>query len=213
MLKSRCLDIVLNRTGQRVDDQELRQQLDFEFEFIQRSVLEAADFQPWFLYKEANLEGVANQENLTLPANFLMEYDEDALKIDFGMGASPRYKRLRKENYERISSELTFAGEPNFYDMMGSLVKLAPIPDKAYVFKLRYFGRDVVPEAGQTNLWLTNAGQWVVGELGKVAAHIARDLAAGLLFTEVAKAGKVAVYTETVARQEAARDRMMGDAD
>ncbi|MGW8182209.1 MAG: phage adaptor protein [bacterium] len=181
--------------------------------------LQQAPELPWFLFVDTNVVGtnlstVASTETVALPSNFLRE-DEDHEYVLFVQDTDEDdpWVQLTKDDYSVIKARYTGTGQPTHYDILGSYLYLRKIPDAVYTLRLLYRKKDSVIAAGTTeNLWMTNVSDWILAETGKVVAETVVPMPSiAAAFGKEAMEAKVRVMNDTVARNEAARRRFMGD--
>lgn len=222
MTRDQAIAIILARCGRRQNDTFLQTQAVLEMALKQETTLEGADFKPWFLLSEYMhaLTG-ANEPRIPLPANFLEELEEGILWVQ-APGATTYTKLVRddldilEERY--IDSE---PGVPEAYAIAGKDAVLFPTPADAYPMKMRCYLREPTLDYAYgeatnadptTNEWLTHAADWLIGEVGAViAGQYIKDEPTAAKFAEEAMKGRARLYVAHVAREEANRQRSMGD--
>lgn len=222
MTRDEAIKIVLSRCGNRVKDTYLQQQCVQELALIQQTKLEGADFKPWFLLSEY-MHAVCGrlEARMPLPENFLEELEEGILWVR--APGQPKFEPLRRDDLD-ILEERFLDHEPSIpeqYAIVRNYAVLFPTPSQAYPMKVRCYLREPLltyaygDEANQTrktNLWLSEAPDWVIGELGKViAGQYLKDEATAAKFAEDAATARARLYVNCVAREEMNRQRDMGD--
>lgn len=192
-----------------------------EAEIVRETILEAADFYPWFLQSEdATLVTVASQEFLSKPTNFLgIDQENDWCSLAYNdttdTTADP-WIPIEVYDWNLVKAKYKDAviGPPEFAAYVNDLIYVRPIPDAVYTLRQRYYASDptIFPSDGTTNLWLTHATDWVIGEVGYVlASQYIRDAEVIKTFDALRASGKARVYKKHIALQEAAKSRSMGD--
>jgi hypothetical protein len=210
--------LLAGRLGQRTGLDTL---ILAELNAAQELKLEKAAFFPWFLFKdEQTLVTVPNQEYVALPVDFL-GFDEEVggLYYDDASGASDLWSPVAKDLYadfkERYREISVSSGEsaPAVFDIIGTRLYLRPIPTAQQTLRLLYAQKQLpIENAATTNLWLTHAHDWLLGEAGMMlAAFQTQNPELGSLFATMATAGKQRCSHETTARREAGRQAAMGE--
>lgn len=221
MKRNEAIRIILGRCGNRINNAFLRDATVREMALVQETVLERAHFRPWFLMSErlrANT-GVG-EARMPLPPRYLEEHEEGLLWIrELG---SKEWKKLERKDTDTLEMDYgnTDPRMPEAYDLTGKYFILYPTPDKTYELKIRcYQGQPTLPEAYDaagaedlTNLWLTHAADWVIGETGaRIAGSYIKDRETAQEFAQEADRAKQSLYVTHVAREENNRDRMLGE--
>ena len=128
-----------------------------EFRLVQRTVLEGAEFKPWFLLSEASTAPTSPGEaRVPLPHDFLREYDEGGLYLEM----SEATKELLKRDVAELKRAYKGAsdGEPSHYAVTGDYIRLFPTPAKSWRLRMMYYRRQPVCNEGEdTNDWLRHA--------------------------------------------------------
>jgi hypothetical protein len=234
MTRDEVIKVVLMRCGMRQNDKVLQEAAVMELTLQQQTKLERAHFKPWFLLSETETTVTfPSEERIPLPKNFLQEYEEGALSIrdydddkeDIEGYVPPPYRDLVKDDYDYLKVKFPpgdygrgYDYAPQAYAIVGTYITLHPAPQRTYMLKMKYykkaetFAQPYGEGADLTNEWLTQAPDWVIGELGAVIAgsYIKDDATAGK-FAEQANRAKGEIYVDQVARDEANRTRSMGD--
>lgn len=209
-----AFDLLMQRLGNRTET-DLRASMVVEALHVQQNILEANQFTPWFLETEGALATVADTANVALPTDFITMGDEQHLYVDSeGSEAYPWTKLGRKPKAVLIEKYKDYSkAKPLAYALDTELV-FRPIPDAIYALKLQYMRQDpVLPsDTAVTNLWLTHAAEWFIGELGVImAGQYIQDTDLVAIFTAQAMRGKATLQYADTARGEAAMLRSMGD--
>jgi len=192
-----------------------------ELNAAQELKLEKAPFFPWFLFQDVQtLQTVPNQEYVELPADFL-GFDEEVGGLYYNDAVSspdpwiPVVKDFYANFKERFRETSVDSDEsaPQCFDIIGSRLYLRPIPVAAVPLRLLYAQKQaIILNDATTNLWLTHAHDWLLGEAGMMlAAFQTQNPELGTLFATMATAGKNRCSTETTARREAGRMAAMGE--
>lgn len=217
--RTQIITVVLNRAGNRADDTTL-----FDFAKLELDLaiaeLESQPFLPWFLISdETPLTIVEGDPNVTLPADFLREYEDEDVWY-YNSNNTPTRKKLDKidkDDLTELNREVD-ADEPNQYALVGNQFILGPTPSAAAAtgtLRTRYFARAAtLSDSVLTNAWTTNADFLLVNKLGHVMAEqYIRDqvLAAG--FGKKYLSSYDLLMKTHVAREQANRDAQMGGSD
>jgi len=211
MLLSAALTLLKFRLGSRTDA-DLDVLIPLEMDQTQFE-LERGGEPPWFLLSsETTLTTVAATREVAVPADFLLEADDDSLRyIDANGGVT----ELEKGEYD--ASILYWGdtqGAPAGYTLTGQEFQIFPLPDAAYTLKLRYFAQDTLPSTmavGATNLWLTWAPDLLMARTGRRLASYLRDTELLAVFAQEEILAQTRLRNETIAREETNRSRSRGD--
>lgn len=207
MLRDALFTLLSQRLGNRSD---LIPRMETEAQLLQEVKLERNEWLPWFLETEiASTETVAGEERVQWPSDFLGEIEEQALWLYVESEGNSMIP-LRKMTYDEMIARYPGAGRPLAYASGAEYIYLRPIPDAAYILRMRYYAKDVVLDINIENKWLKYASDVVLAELGLVMAskHMQHnDLAA--VFAQDAQAAWRRLYNAHVARQEANLERVM----
>lgn len=220
MTRDDAVKIILGRCGNRIGDTYLQQQCILEMAMKQQTVLEQADFKPWFLLSEY-MHAVcgALEPRMPLPPAFLEEYEEGLLWIK--APGSAIYDRMLHDDNDVMEARFIEEqpGLPRAYSIVRDYIVLHPTPLAAYPMKMRCYLKEPTlthdyeaTASVQTNAWLTHAADWLIGETGKViAGQYLKDEATAAKFAEEAMAARTRLYVAHVAREEMNRSRSQGD--
>lgn len=220
MKRDQVIEIILQRCGQRQDDVVLQAACVSEMALVQETILEQADFKPWFLLSEYHHTIVNTTDTrLPLPPNFLEEHDEGTVWVR-DLTQSPVWFKVSKDDQDHLEEKYGDApGMPKEYSIVGNYINLFPLPDKHYNIRMRFYERQpqlLTPykteQAVEENAWLRHAADWIMSETGAIVAEqYAKDKATGDAFRLQATEARKRVYSQTIAREEANRSRSMGD--
>lgn len=222
MTRDECIAIILDRCGKRGNDQFLQKAAVREMKLVQETVLEMADFRPWFLLSEFLHANCGKEEpRMPLPERFLEEHEEGLVWVR--RPGETRYIPLRRDDIDTLE-ERYLDSQPNIPEMYGVVkqyIFLFPTPNITYPMKMRCYRREPAltydygtesAQAVKTNAWLTEAPDWILNETGVViAGNYLKDDAQMAKFKADAMAAKQRLYVNHVAREEANRTRSQGD--
>lgn len=191
-----------------------------EAELVRTTILERTTFFPWFLQDEdVTVSTVASTEYVSLPSDFLGFDPEDewsgiAYQDPADTSADP-WVPIAYDDFNIIKAKYKDAvtGKPVAFGLVGTRAYFRPIPDAVYSLRFRHYKTDATfPSDGTTNLWLTYAPDWVMGEVGFIlASQYVKDMEAAQAFVAMKQEARKRCYYETVKRQESGKARQMGD--
>ena len=205
MLRSVAVEQVRYNMGNQQTN--INDQIIANMQFVQEFVLEGDTFKPWFLLSEdSTIQTTAEEDRLPQPSDFLMEYEQGSLMIEYeapAAGSLPsRYCPLKKRTTDSAYSAFSGDGKPQLYATSGKYFRLFPRPDKSYYIMMRYYQRDVALTTDIENLWLEWAADWLIAETALKTAHdIGNTDSIKKLEGMVARA-RDRVMTEDIARKE-----------
>lgn len=156
-------ETIAQRMGNR---QDLEGPIKTEFKLVQRSILEGAEFKPWFALGEfASAPLTVDDNRLPVPADFLREAEEGAL---YYIGDNAEHALAKRDLDElRRAFKGASKGPPEFYALAGDYFRIFPWPDKLYRMRLMYYrSQPLCEEPSDTNAWLTYAFDVCVAEVG-----------------------------------------------
>lgn len=233
MTRDEAVKIILMRCGMRQNDKTLQEAAVAEMTLVQQTRLERSAFKPWFLLSEtSSAVTFPSEERITLPKDFLQEFEEGALYIrdydddkeDQPGYVPPPFRALPKDDYDYLLERFpagygrTSSYSPQAYSITNNYINLHPAPQGTYMLRMKYYKKAEVFSApyGEgdelSNEWLTICPDWIIGETGAVlAGSYIKDDATAAKFAQQAAEARQAVYVEHVARDEANRQRSMGD--
>lgn len=194
-------------------DPTLDQDIEREMDMVQQTLLERnSDFTPWFLMEDASTASTTKgDERIQLPSDFLAEWEEGVLWFQDSDGD---LHPLHREDYQVLRQKFPGKGKPKAYTVGKDYFFLLPTPDDSYTLRMFYYGQDTLPSnlsSNDENLWLKYAADWFLGEIGQIIApQYLGDTQAGQIFGSQLGRGRRRVYHETVERQEANKERIMG---
>lgn len=128
---------------------------------------------PWFLLTEiTDLTTTASEHKVSLPSDFLAEYEEGALWYYNTENENP-WTELRKDKQDYLLRYYGAdeAGAPAAYAIVGAYLWVFPLPDQAYTLKLQYYASDTVLTENVENDWLKYAPDMLISEAGLAVAQ------------------------------------------
>lgn len=204
------INLVLARCGRREADTYLQAALLTELQMLQQDVLEGGAFLPWFLLTEdETLDLVAEQSYVTLPSDFLREWEDCKLSIYDAAETEDPYAELTKWDFDALREMFPVRdfAKPTYYALTGSRLEFFQTPDTAYTATWRYLARQPVLTAVVTsNAWTVNASDVLVAELGIIAAgRYLKNAEQGQLFAADAARAHQRLLAFDEARKQANR--------
>lgn len=185
MLRDELITLIGWRLGDR-DDMAAR--AVSEMQYTQQYILEANSWLPWFL--EADAVGLATEvgiRSVPLPVDFLREIEAARPYLILADG---NYF-LEKEEPNQALSYLPGSGQPQYYSMHATELRLYPLPDAVYSIGWRYYAKSAPIHTATTEVpWLQYAGDLVAAIVGHALAtkHIRDDKAAAAFGQDAASA-------------------------
>ena len=206
MTRDEVVKIINLRLGNRRMDETIL----LEMAFIQRSVLEARPWLPWFLESElASASTQAGERRVALPPDFLMEIEEESLRLGTPEGG---LIELEKTDYDRGLRTLPGSGQPVAYALASGYFQFFPKPDAAYALQMRYYAKGLDISAANVEIsWLLHAADLVAAEVGLVIAekHLQNQALADSMRSSAMEAQAALLHRHT-AMQEVNRNRLVG---
>lgn len=217
--RTQIIQVVLRRLGNRENDTVLTGYAETELE-LTIAELEAEAFLPWFLISnEATLTLTLGDRNVTLPADFIREYEDEDLWY-YNADNAPSRRKLEKADVDDTTKWglESSPGEPELYALVGSQFILDKDPDATAVLgslKFRYYARSVpLTSSNLTNVWTLNADWLLLQRLGGVMARqYIRDFDLATAFEDQANKAWFKLQQSHVAREQANRRAQMGGSD
>lgn len=207
MLFEQAYNTLAKRLGQRED---LIEDIKFEMQEAQNTILEQDHMKPWFLVSEETEAWTdLGDDRVHIPAGFLAEYELGALFLIRDNGS---IKPLIKEELDCLVNKFGDAqGEPSFYTRTGYYFRLYRIPDKQYKLRMVcYMKADALTE-GQENVWLKHASDWLIAETGYVLAdQYLQNPRLADRFQQQAVKARQRIWRENEAQQLVNRDLIKG---
>jgi hypothetical protein len=219
MTGAQALNLIMARLGNRTGT-TLRANILLEMQLAQDNFTEKLKFMPWFLredYTNAGFVTVDGVETVAVPASHLRIDDEWGALFyqDTTITSTDQWMPIRKDAYLAFKDKEFEAvdGKPQYFDILGTLIYLRPYPDAAYPLRILHYKKDTaLTDDSNTNLWLTYAQNWLIGEAGFVAASLhVKDDAAAQYFLALAQQARDGLLVETEARKHSGQSYSMGE--
>lgn len=188
-----------------------------EMDFCQQNYLEGAEFWPWFLLTETNTAFTsALERRVLLPSDFLAEWEDGTLWRYDENSSDDKWIELKKTDFDAGLARYPGDDAPVRYALDSSYFYLFPRPNDVYTLKMKYYRKDTLPSAlalgTDTNLWLTHASDWLMGEVGTIVAtfHLGIPALEKPFQQQVAR-GRNRLLTLNIAREEQNSHRTLGE--
>lgn len=217
MQRDTAVDLLMGRLGRRTNA-SLKNDIINEMVFVQENILEGGEFLPWFLItNDDTLATVADSEEVTLPTDFIREWEDGKL---WRLTDEGTWKEIVREDYAYIKAKYPEAGTPRFYDRDETRLFFRPIPIEVLSLDLWYYASDAslagtYGGTGSTveNGWLQWASDWLLAETGFIIAtqYIKEDPNLATAFEKQIMRARDRVYARDTEWREANKNRRMGD--
>lgn len=211
MTRDEIITLALTRLGNRQGEAALITSAETEV-ILSQNRLEQMPELPWFLETEADLTTVAEQDYVTLPAEFIRFLSEDHSDIRL-VEADGTKHFLEYWDLDQIIRRYgdSEPARPLVCTLVGSRLYLGPTPDlSTYHIKFYHYAKEPALSTNISNQWTTEAPDLIASHLGKTLARYARDTEAATLFAEDVSEAAAALSVQTIVRREAAKARQMG---
>lgn len=143
---------------------------------------------------------------INYPAGFLRLKDENSVYFLSTDSRVPNFIKVVPTfgmALEAIDDPSGTLGPPARMVLRKSGVNIFPAPDGTYSAIWSYYQADTKPSAlangSDTNLWLTNAEDWILGETGVRQCRATGNASRLPLFQDLALKGRAAVFGEIIA--------------
>lgn len=211
MLRSEAIALISQRLGKRSGlDAEILVELK-----VQQTKLERDVMLPWFLMKDdyvTSLSTAVGVDYVALPTDFLRESDDENLYIyDVSADNDARFTKLEKGTSGDSRPRYQGSGKPRFYSLVGTRVVFDPTPDAVYALRWKYFAAALPLTTDIENKWLLYAPLYLCGHVGAALAASMGNGDALQLFAADIASERTRLQNETTAREEAGRERTMGE--
>lgn len=178
-------------------------------------LLEQGRTLPWFLEKSTTVAVLANSDMLVTS---LPGFIREIRNPQRGMGVyyldsnnAPVFlqKLDPPENWQSLGVGLS-TDTVVAYSLTATSLQLFPRTHVAVSLTVDYFGHDAVLTSNVTNLWLTNAPYLMIGNAGASFAQTIQNTAAYNEFTQLAQVSWQSIFAETIEREIANRQYVVG---
>lgn len=175
--------------------------------------LEMGKTLPGFLLQEqvAPLTLLIGTSLVALPAGFLRMDENNPLHYSPEPDAAPVYISFKRSYREALEANFsTEPGAPTVAVILQNYINFITTADQTYDLLWSWYKAAQILDTDIENEWLANAPEWLIGEAGWRMAMDARDKDAVVIFDNLRKTGRAAVFGEIVAQEESIGPLIMG---
>lgn len=212
MLRSVAVKRINDGLGFRPDGHSLEAKIILRLQEAQRD-LERGKTLPRFLLEEDFQDTLeAGDHTIPLPAGFIRMSDENRPHFT-PVGSSLPTFLVRKLYTDAVLSNLRETAEttaPEIYVIRKTTIDFITTADVDYNLTFSYYKSGDVLDSDIENVWLANAPEWLIGEAGERIALDIRDKDAVMLFGEIKKRGRAAIFGEELAAEQEDMPFQMG---
>lgn len=185
----------------------------------QRDLEKGKTLPKFLLLEDQELTLLTGENTVDLPEDFLRVDDDNGI---YYIGPDSHLRRYLvqfkyyRDAVESIQSQqrpdqpVVSTDAPWAYIIRGSTIDFITSADTDYDLVWNYYRKDELLTSNIENLWLTHASEWLIGEAGLRMAMDKRDKGAVELFTAMMQKGRMAVFAEDLAAEDAAGPIVMG---
>lgn len=172
----------------------------------QRKLEHGTTLPRWLLEQDFELTLLQGERSVALPAGFLRLHDENLphyVNIDTNLGVYLEVMdyisafRFVSSNQRPFEIEITTRA-PSVFVVRKSTFDFISMANTDYTIVLDYYKAGDSLASSETNVWLDNGPDWLIGEAGVRIAADLRDVDAVQLFNEMRKEGRAMVFNEIV---------------
>jgi hypothetical protein len=209
MLRDSAVSLIATRLGNRTD---LDSRIVAEMQYVQE-MLENREYLPVFLLSDiTSLATVADQDYVSLPSDFLREYEEGNLwyyDSTVSAGVSP-WKEMSKRPVQDVKEGYSLTTDsPEVYALLSDKIIVGPVPNAAYTLKFYYYARDAVLSSNIENQWLKYAPDLMIALTGLQVATFIQDATMINTFGAMATDADTRFMNADQARRHANQDYRM----
>lgn len=209
MNKSTVINRIKLRLGSR-EDTDLNALI--ESELAQAQWEQEQSPEPyWFLLTEsARAVTVLGEQRISLPTDFLLEVESNALWMEY-QGETKDLEKVEFDEAQRYFG--TTPGMPKGYSLDGLYFNIWPVPDGVYDIWMKYYGADTditTLSDTETNKWLTYASDLLMGMAGLRVAMYIKDKEASDVFGAEVQRAQTRLSTLNTVRAEINMSRSRG---
>lgn len=129
----------------------------------------------WLQTERADSFTVANEERVQKPSDWIADIEEDGIWVTDILG-SEHLLYKSEENKLRLTFKDDDPTIPEAYASSGDYYRLFPTPDIIYALKMRYYqSQPIVSTGSDTNRWMTNAPNCLIGRVGLMLSGAANN--------------------------------------
>lgn len=185
----------------------------------QRDLERGKTLPKFLLLEDQPLLLAVGEHEVPLPEDFLRADDNNPLYYvadDSHLAHYLQQYRYYRDAVHAVASQqrpdqpMQTTDAPWLYVIRKDVIDFITFADRSYDLVWNYYRRDAVLTTNIENLWLANAAEWLIGEAGIRMAADKRDKGGIELFTNVMQKGRMAVYADDLAAEDAAGPIAMG---
>lgn len=190
---------------------------------FQQQELEGDATLPNFLRKETlALGNTIDLERMAPPADFIREWDDDALWIQITEDGIQKWRALEKDtpkylreniNNMMTDHDLTEERIPIAYAYDGTDFILFPTPSQVYTYRMIYYAKDDLLTTNIENKWLKHLPYLLIGKAGLVHATAFDNKGAQALFAQFIVSGTKKLNDVSTDRDMAGKKLVIGGPD
>lgn len=175
---------------------------------------------PWFLLTErSDTTTLGEEERVLVPSDFMTEWEEDALWLQFSSGGEKALKKYDADDARAWVNRFSDANQTSMttsgdymYALTGDYFRLFPTPPDVLTLKMIYYQKQpAFSSLTDEGRWLKYAPWVLIGMAGENYAHALRDAAAMDYFQKKKGAALQAITDFTINRQLTNRRMAMGE--
>lgn len=177
--------------------------------------LEGGDELPWFLLSEVSAyTTTVDEERISLPSNFLREWEGDHLWYFIDGGTEDdTWTPLLKMPVDQMRMDYKGSGPPAAYAMSGDYWRIGPKPDEIYTLKQIFYTKAALLTTDIENKWLKHAADLMIGRAGQKIATPVRDGDALAAFQAMDQKATNRLLIENIQYEHNNRSLQMGGPD
>lgn len=176
---------------------------------------------PWFMLSERSVaSAIGEEERLTVPTDFVQEYEEDGLWLQLTNGGERILHKYDTDDLREAYQQSTNYGElqpvpvesPRWYSLTGDYFRLFPKPPTTVQVKMMYYRRLALAVGTTgTNAWYRESPKILMGIAGEQVSAGARDEKAYAIFSQWKTGAIEALMLRIMERKLANRRMAMGE--
>lgn len=177
----------------------------------QRELEKGKTLPKFLLQEDQTLALLTGDTTVALPTGFLRIDDSFKPYFIASGETSPSFLSVKRNFTDAFEANFsTDTSSPSVMTIRGSVVDFIQTADADYDVIWQYYKSGVLLTADVENEWLAGAPEWLIGEAGWRMAMDARDKDAVVIFDNLRKTGRAAVFGEIVAAEESSGPLVMG---
>lgn len=180
--------------------------------------LEKGKTLPRFLLQESQVLVLnAGDYTVALPTGFLRMQDSAPLHFQVNSLATSSFLRVTTDYKLALEASTATAdedangpGRPSIALLRATTINFLVQADQEYRFIWDYYKAADILDSNIENAWLQNAPEWLIGEAGWRMAMDVRDKDAVVVFDNLRKTGRAAIFGEIIAYEDSTGPLVMG---